>query len=259
MSEDRRAAAPEGPPPSEAPETATRVARRRRSRTWYAVGGAVGVAVLGATASAVITPERIDALFGRSDAAGATPTSTVAPIEYQTVQHTSGAIALDVPEEWGARDARWDVDEHPGAAMRVGFQIESVTPFGVDGAYAGASVASARAVDATSMSEPERRDWLRGYIVRDWTVDGCVPRPDPGWEKAGWTLETTRWEDCASFEDSRLVEFAALHDDGEVVLVGQISLTAETPDAVAEHLIESIAVQAEKLPSGTTTGDLVIP
>jgi hypothetical protein len=245
-----------GPPPATRP-TGERLRQRRINRRWYAVGGAVGVAVLGATATAIITPERIDAIFGGSTSVPS-PTASPSPIPYDIVSTSSGAITVDVPDDWGARDSVWNVTEDRGDALRTGKQFESEIAFHVDGAYLGASKAARSLAGATDLDESGRRTLLRSFIEADWSVEGCSTRPDPVWEKPGWLVEATRWEDCASLEGARLFEFAALDRDAEVLVVSQMVLVAGTPDEVVERYVQSFAVDPSKLP-GQSTGDLILP
>jgi hypothetical protein len=239
-----------------APPTAR---HRRPTRALYAVGGAVGIALIGATASALITPERIDAFFGAfGDHSGPTPTASAATVEYKTVVSNDRSITVDIPTEWGANLARWDVSQYPGSALRTGIDTSDLVDFAEDGGYLAASAATAVAAGAPAMSSAERRDWLRSYVELDWTIEGCVRQPDPVWERSGWTIEATRWKDCAAYRGERYFEFAATDEDGDVLVIAQVSLSDGTPDAVAERYVESFVVDLDKLPA-PSTDDYILP
>ena len=232
---------------------------RRPTRMVYAVGGAVGLAVIGATASALITPERIDAFFGAFGShAPPTETATSDAVAYKTVVSNDKAITVDIPAEWGANLSKWDWTMDPGSAVRTGVDTTGVIDFAQDTAYLGASAAAAEAEGAPAMTAAERRDWLRSYVELDWTIEGCVREPDPVWKRAGWTIEATRWKDCATYPGQRYFAFAATDEHGDVLVLAQMSLTDGTPDEIAVRYAESFVVDVDKLPA-PSSGDFIVP
>lgn len=226
---------------------------------WTAIIGAVAVAVLGATAAAVITPERIDTLFGLwapAASPSATPLDSTAPT--QSVATQAGSLTLEIPEDWSSRESRWNVSEDAGAGLLVGTQVKSVIDFRNDGAWIGVSSEITRSSDVAAMSPAARSDWLDSFVDVDWSREGCIPVRSEVPARAGWQLATRSWKECNSTQGQRMLEFAALSDELDLLVMGQISLTDETGDDVFELIVQSFVVSPDKLPT-TTTGSSVVP
>ena len=209
---------------------------------WYAIGAAALVAVVGATASAVITPERVDWFFGLFSG-GQTAT------EFKTVSTRDGAITVDVPLNWLVAPGKWNQTAHPGTGIVAGTVIDGpVTGFVDDGAYLAASSEFAKPADLAGMSESETRDTLTEVLDLDWTIQNCVRDTDVERSKRGWIVESTKWKDCRENTGQRLYEFAAVDADGTVLVIGQVSLVPGTPDVVVDRFFESFIIDVDELP-----------
>lgn len=254
-----------GEQPSTAPEGAVRgrsqqVRRRRRRGVLYGVGGAVGVALVGATASALITPERLDALFGWSPAtAGVTPT----PVsdEMKTITTGDNAVAVEVPDAWAARDSSYDTFPFAGSALLAGTQIDArITPTH-DGLYLDASTTTPVEHGLADLTVEQRTAALKEYVaIAEWDKEGCVPGSEPARSRDGWLVVTRLWQDCVQTEGLRAWEIAALSDDAAVLVTMQITLRPQSGADIVDRIVASFAVDEAKLPSGTRlSGDAVTP
>lgn len=210
---------------------------------WYAIGAAVLVAVLGATASAVITPERVDWFFGLFSG-GQTAT------EFKTVSTRDGAITVDIPQNWLVSQGGWNQTADLGTGIITGTDLEApVTGFVEDRGYLGASSAVGDSGELAGMSSAETRAALKEVLDLDWTIRNCVRDTDVERTKQGWMVESTKWKDCADNIGQRLYEFAAVDDDGTTLVIGQVSLMPGTPDAVIDRFFDSFIIDIDELPT----------
>jgi hypothetical protein len=156
----------------------TRLRDRRRRNILLTVGSAVAVAILGATASAVITTDRIDAVFG-GGAVEKTPSPTPTPISYKTVTSLDKSLSFSVPSTWSARDGSYDVTDDQGVAVITGTQVEKSISFQHDNAYVAASV-DATSIDGTVRPSSGRSAFLDAILDEgDWTKEGCILGSEP--------------------------------------------------------------------------------
>ncbi|WP_169583656.1 MULTISPECIES: hypothetical protein [Microbacterium] len=245
------------PEPTEPPAPPTgRPSHRGR---WTAIIGAVAVAVLGATAAAVITPERVDAIFGMlNPAPTASPSATVA-LATHSVSSADGALTVDVPEDWSAQRSRWNVTEDPGTALLLGTALDRYVDFRNDGAWIGASRDIVVAADVAAMAPRDRAEWLDGFVDLDWSIDGCVPVNEQPRERSGWTVATRVWKECAATKGQRMLEFAAMPENAEVLVIAQVSAHGQTADEVFDVIFDSFVVEPEKVPTQAAVGDVVVP
>lgn len=227
---------------------------------WTAIVGAIGVAVVGATAAAVITPDRIDAIFGAFNPA---PTATASPsptaLQMQSVSSADGGLTLEIPESWSYRPSRWNVNEDAGTGLLVGTQLFGSMDFRNDGGWVGASTEILRTAQVADMTVSEREQWIDAFIDVDWTIEGCIPVNDQPVERTGWMIASRTWKECGSTNGQRMVEFAALSDDLKVLVIGQISLTEDVTDEVFPAIVSAFVVIPDKLPVTAVSGDLVTP
>jgi hypothetical protein len=249
-------------PPPPAP-TSPAPSTTRHPKRFYAIGAAVLVAIVGATASAIITPERLDglfAIFGGSAGAGVPPASTTPPpLETKNVASDDKALSFAIPAEWGARNGNYNVSPDAGSAVITGTQVDSPVEFGEDGAYIAVSREFATRTGLPGLASDDlraRADDLVGEA--DWTIDGCTASDEPTREKDGWQLATRYWEDCAQIPGSKLWEMVAIDDDGSVVVTMQVLLSADASAEIMDTIVESFTVDPRKLVSGPG-GDVVLP
>ncbi|WP_382306635.1 hypothetical protein [Herbiconiux sp. UC225_62] len=255
---------PPAAPGQPAPASPATPAAARHPKRFYAIGGAVLVAVVGATASAVITPERLDglfAMFGGGAGAGAATSASSTPPALETKNVSSGdkALSFAVPAEWGARTGNYNVSPDAGTAVITGTQVDSPVEFGEDGAYIAVSEDFATRTGLTGLAADDlraRADDLVGEA--DWTIDGCVASDEPSREKDGWQLATRYWTDCAQIPDSKLWEMVAIDDEGTMVVTLQVLLSPDASPEIMDAIVGSFTVDPRKLPSGVG-GDVVIP
>lgn len=190
---------------------------RSRSRTaTIAILATVGTAAVGALAGAIITPARIEAMFGWVQ-------PTAAPsIEYKTATDRTDSISLKVPEDWAVGLARYDPgfeeSTEEGVAVLAGTQVTGSAVYGESTAYVAASTVSTERLGLVGASEDALRRWLREEIViADWTIESCVLSEENSHAIEGWLSESRLWHDCGSLEGLRLLEWLAVTPDGEVV------------------------------------------
>lgn len=167
----------------------------------------------------------------------------------KSVSSQDGAITVDVPESWSAGDSTWNSTAHPGTGIFAGTQMIVAADYRNSTVYIGASTAMPAAEDVAAMTIPDRQEWLDEIVDLDWGKDGCLPvSPEPK-VKTGWTIATREWKECASTKGQRMLEFAALTDVSDVLVIGQITLTADTPDSVFDSVIESFVITPDKIPT----------
>ncbi|SDZ16261.1 hypothetical protein SAMN05216554_2713 [Herbiconiux ginsengi] len=242
---------------------ATPVAARHPKRV-YAIGGAILVAVVGATASAVITPERLDglfAMFGGGAGAGVAASASSTPPGLETKNVSSGdkALSFAIPAEWGARTGNYNVSPDAGTAVVTGTQVDSPVEFGEDGAYVAVSKDFATRTGLAGLESTDLRARADDLVGKaDWTIDGCIASDEPSREKDGWQLATRYWTDCAQIPDSKLWEMVAIDDEGTMVVTLQVLLSPDASPEVMDTIVGSFTVDPRKVASGLG-GDVVLP
>jgi len=222
------------------------------SRRTTAIGGVVIVAIVGAIATAIITPGRLDQLIGMF-VSPAAPTSIDAPLRYKTITSPDGAIALEVPATWVMSGASWNspIDGvlDTGTAVFSGPEITSRITHGKDAVYIGASASAANRLQFESASGAELSSWLRAQADEpDWSLDNCVLSSDAVPPIRDWIVEARVWKGCGSLDGVRLWEAYAVDPSGRFVAVIQIELAPGTSDDVARHIVGSLVVVEKKLP-----------
>ena len=230
---------------------------KRRKTVLTAVATTVGVAVVGATASALITPE----LF--SGWLHPTPTPTPAALEFKTVSTSNDAVTVTVVDEWMVLDGTYDVvlggDTDLGSALNAGTRIDSGTSWNDDWLYVAASSDASLRLGLADQSDAELADWvLEEARAPDWTRENCVLTEGPELEKSDWVIGHADWKNCGTVEGSRFWEIVAVSPDRSVVVVIQSALAPGTPDAAMLAILEGLAVNPAKLPHATS-GDQVLP
>ncbi len=244
-----------GEPPNRPPMRATRRSSRRRA--WIVgAGSTVTIAVVGALASALITPERIDAFFPQADPSPSVAVTVPATpaLAFKSATSLDKAIAFDVPTNWAARDGTYNATNFAGTAVITGTQVSATIPFGEDGAYVGASAEFATLSQLDVATDAVIEEFLESAVKDiDWSLEGCVPHAADRLVKDGWFVGSRVWKDCASIPGSRLWEIAMIPEDRSSLVSIQIALTASAPDDITLRLIDSLVIIASKLPVTPTS------
>lgn len=210
------------------------------------------MAVVGAIAAAVITPDRLASLF--PDRTTASSAATVEPVSYKSAVSPDGAVTLDIPKSWGTLRGRYNItyDGHSdvGSAFNVGTNPQGGTDYGKDGAYVGVSREAADRANFSSMSGQEKRTWIeRQMAADDWTIDGCVltARTLPG--KAGWYLVSAYWKDCLGVPGNDQWNVIGISNDNTTVVDMELDKSPAVSDATLRHIVATFAIQPSKIPS----------
>lgn len=215
----------------------------------------------GALATAIITPERLDwalGLFSPSDPSASPVAETSPPVEFKRVSSSDSALAFDVPDDWLVVRAGWNyevdgvLDE--GSAGIAGDSPGDSFDWGEDGVWVGASVDAATRIGLPGSDQDTFSAWVDEQVrVNDYWLDqGCVlssMHPDP---PEGVVGEVVVWEDCAGTTDVRLWELWSVLDSGEAIVLAQLTMTADTSDESAAHIISSIVVVPDRVASAHT-------
>lgn len=221
---------------------------------FYAIAGTAAAAILGATASALITPERFDAIFGtsgKSETAVSTssPSPTPFHVQTKTISTQDGALSVKVPAAWPARDARFSDSTVVGTAVFSGTDVTTGITFTDDGVWIGASFDLADRELLSSLDREAREAVANRYANEfDWASEGCIVSHEPARTKDGWLIVTKHWVDCAATEGFKLWEIAALNDAGTIMVRSQIALTPGAPVEIVDYVVSSFAVDESRLP-----------
>jgi hypothetical protein len=228
----------------------------------------VGSVLAGALQSVSGAPR--DAHGSSAPTVSATPT----PDSLERVSDPTGALSQLVPASWGVTRAKVDTpygrpdaahtgpQNYVGAAMIAGDRSGISDPYGWDGSYVyfSASRDAATRLDLVGATETELSGWAEHFLEgEDWSLDGCVLAGVDHPEVGGYVTAMRRWENCKGLPDSRLWELAAASDDGEVLVIVQLTL-GDVSEETASQIVTSFLVASEKLPAPPTgSGDQVIP
>jgi hypothetical protein len=263
------------------------IARRRRRRNDAEAAAAAKkkhtkrIAVIAGTAAlttavsgivgGVVSPDRVQSVLGLSDDASSstatdesssseTPTPTPTPdgppsVEFKRVQDSTGAIALDVPKSWATAPADFsgiDGVDSPGTGLRIGPDPTAVRFVSEETIWVGAST---QAFDDLNLDDyddfgvraalAQRREAAVSYLA----PAGCVPTPQ-GEPDLGdrWYGAARVWQDCASIPGWRAIEIEVISAARDAYVFVQIGLAPDTPDEVAQRVVDSLTILAAKLP-----------
>ena len=225
------------------------------------IGTTVLTAVVGALATAIISPERIDRLFGAGDAERDRPP----PISYKRVAERTGAVSVRVPDSWAVTTSRYEgvdgVTDGSGRALRTGPDPTSTVPSTQEVAWVGASRTAPEELGLLDLTDDAARTLLQDQIDGlDYRDMGCTRTDDHLLDLAAtWVTAVAVWEGCGAVEDWRVWEVAMLAKDRRSLVTVQIGLSPSTPDEVAEQLVESVTVVPSQLPGRPGTGDSETP
>jgi hypothetical protein len=219
----------------------------------------------------LVSPERVQSVLGLSDgettAADDTPTGpTSAPgdattsdgpeaLEFKRVQDPTRAISLDVPAPWATAKGIFDgIDgvDSPGAALRIGPDPTAESFVSEETIWVGASTQAFDDLnldDYDDMGVPvllaQRREAAASYLAQA----GCVPTPaavpDLG---ERWIGAARAWQDCSSIPGWRAIEIEMITAARDAYVFVQIGLAPDTPDEVAQRVVDSLTILAPNLP-----------
>lgn len=203
----------------------------------------------------VLSQDRIDSLF--NDDGPTEPSSKEAQVEldYKHVTDSVRAIAVDVPESWGAVDAAFSGIggvTSPGLGLRSGPDPMAVVFASDETVWIGASTQTFDDLgldaldDAAVVDLFERR--LEGSVYLP--AHGCLPSaghaPSLG---DAWVGAVKAWQDCSAIDGWRAIEVEMVASDRDVYVYLQIGLAPSTPDEVSQRILDSLTVLASKLPT----------
>lgn len=242
--------------PARDPDAEKAAPPRGRRTAAIAVAGVIGTAIAGAAATALITPQRIDQLFGILGGAASQVALETDPVEYKTVTDADGAISLEMPEDWIVVDAPYDVAfggvREPGASLLAGDGVGDGSDWGESAIYVGASTATAARYELPESTPAERTATLEAIADDvDWSIDDCLHATDELALPRGFAGVATSWDDCAQTDGMRVWEIYAASDDGTVFLFVQIFLPPGADASVAHDLAETLTVTRGEIPAAT--------
>jgi hypothetical protein len=244
----------EGETPSPEPANGSPAARPRSRRRLLAVGGVVGTAVVAALAAAVITPERIDAVFDFFSPPSAPSNSPSPPeVAYKRVVSPDGVFTLDLPETWLLAGARYDVtyggEADSGTAVTAGVDPTDGRQPTEDGIYLAASASAIDRFQLGTADTSTVQAWVDAAADElDWSEDGCVRGTSELSGPDGWVTGVTPWDDCYATEGLRIWEMYSVPPSRDFALCLQLQLSQTTDEAVLAHIIDSLVVDESRLP-----------
>ncbi|WP_344738111.1 hypothetical protein [Microbacterium awajiense] len=239
-------------------------ANRRRRRVGQAALGVIGVAVAGALATAIITPERLDwalGLLATPDPSASPVQETAQSVQFKRVTTSDSALAFDVPEDWLVVAARWNyeidgvLDE--GSAGIAGHSPADWVDWGEDGVWLGASVDAATRLGLPGAGHETSAAWVREQVrLNDYWLDqGCVLSSMHPAPPDGVVGEVVVWENCAGTAGVRLWELWSVLDAGEAIVLAQLTMTSETSDEAAARIISSIVIAPDRIASAAVSSE----
>lgn len=266
---------PGRPGPRRRPRTAAAQAATKKKHT-KRIAVIAGTAALTTAVSGIVgglvSPERVQSVLGLSDEpTTATDPSSDSPapsspesspsdegpeaVEYKRFQDSTGAIALDVPAEWATAPTRFEGIEgvdSPGTAVRAApdpMQTRFVSSEMIWVAASSEAFNDLNLDDYDDMGVPvllaQRREAAASYLV----PAGCVPTPK-GVPDLGdrWIGAARAWQDCSSIPGWRAIEIEMISAARDAYVFVQIGLAPDTPDEVAQRVVDSLTVLAPSLP-----------
>lgn len=253
--------------PRGAGTAAAAAAKKKHSRRIAVIAGtaALTTAVSGIVGG-VVSSERVQSVLGLDDGNAAvavddspsptpTPSSEDPPaLEFKRVQDSTGSIALDIPVGWATADAEFsgiDGVLSVGRGLRAGPDPTAVRFVSDETVWVGAS---SQAFDDLNLddydefgvrAELARRREAAYYLVQA----GCVPTP-AGEPDLGdrWIGAARVWQDCSSLPGWRAIEMEMISAARDAYVFVQIGLSPDTPDEVAQRVVDSLTVLAANLP-----------
>jgi hypothetical protein len=250
--------------------SATAAAKKKKNTKRIAViaGTAALTTAVSGIVGGLVSPERVQSVLGLSDDADASvvdespsatpdesPSSEAPPaLEFKRVQDSTGAIALDVPVGWATADAEFaEIDGvfSVGRGLRSGPDPTEVRFVSQETIWVGAS---SQAFDDLNLDDydefgvrallAQRRENAT-YLAQA----GCVPTPT-GEPDLGdrWYGAARVWQDCSSIDGWRAIEIEMISAARDAYVFVQIGLAPDTPDDVAQRVVDTLTVLAPNLP-----------
>jgi hypothetical protein len=205
----------------------------------WSVIGVVATAVVGALATAIITPESLRSWF----------TGDEQSVEYHRVDTLDGTLAFEVPAAWAANDSDFDeFDGTVGPGLTAGIDPSLPENSVQSKAFLGAS--RVRTGDLGTGAELSAALTERLH-ADDWTLDGCTFDGESSLETEDGLRGPYRiWRGCSS-TDLSLYEAWLAPADGSYVAVVQVQVTGDGADEIAEHVLATVQVRPERLEEGS--------
>jgi hypothetical protein len=211
-------------------------------------------AVITALVGGVLSQDRIDSVFGDDDPSAS---ASAEGIDYHHVTENAEAIAVDVPESWGAVDAAFSgiggiADGTPGLGLRAGPDPMAVRFVSDETVWVGASTQAFDDLGLDGLDDDAVVDLFEGRLESSVYLPraGCTPTrkhvPELGEE---WVGAVRAWQDCSSIEGWRAIEVEMVAADRDVYVYLQIGLAPTTSDEVAQRIVDSVTVLPTKLPT----------
>jgi hypothetical protein len=214
----------------------------------------IAAAVVTAIATAIITPERVDALFRfGSSPSPATVPPTIRPIGFKEITNITGAISMSVPSIWahieGTYDVTYDGVSDKGAALVAGTNPQNGTAYGVDGVYLGDSSDTSKRLAISDWSASQPLSWeTQQDDVPNYGGDGCILTARQLPAPKGWVIASRIWEDCEGKSGFSAYEMFGTPPDRSFVVALDMRSDTRTESSVFEHVARSIAVQPNLVP-----------
>ncbi len=256
------------------PETPRRRRRRRRAAAADAAAGQAKsrsklptvaattavTALITTVIGGVLSQDRIDSLFGDDDPTESADSSSAAAmveveVDYKHVSESGKAIAVDVPETWGAVDAVFGGIggvTSPGRGLRSGPDPMAVVFASDETVWVGASTQTFDDLGVDALDDAAVVDLFEGRLEGSvyLPAHGCAPSvshaPRLG---EGWVGAVKAWQDCSAIDGWRAIEVEMISSDRDVYVYVQIGLAPTTPDEVGQRILDSLSVLPAKLPT----------
>ena len=271
----RRPRRPRGAAAAGEPGASTR--KKHTRRIAVIAGTAALTTAVSGIVGGVVSPERVQSVLGLSDEPSetatdpsttsdpsASPSDTPSPtpsvdgppvLELKRVQDPTGAISLDVPAGWATAPTEFsgiDGVDSPGTGFRIGPDPTAVRFVSEETIWVAASTQAFDDLnldDYDDMGVPvllaQRREAAASYLA----PAGCVPTPH-GVPDLGdrWLGAARAWQDCSSIPGWRAIEIEMISAARDAYVFVQIGLAPDTPDEVAQQVVDSLTVLAPSLP-----------
>jgi hypothetical protein len=246
--------------PSQAAATRHRETTRRDRGIIAAVVGALTAAVAGAAISGDWFDGSSEPPDGPAVQMG---TASDSPVEVQmeAASDPSGAISVQVPEDWGFNPAQHNLSYagyiDTGVALRAGTG-SAVRGGGMDftnsNLYFGASAAAADRLDMHDRPPGELRAWATSAVrALDWSLEGCSLSEELPFDQNGFVGVYRIWKDCSGFEGTRMYELFAVSSAGDTIANVSLLASLSMTDDTAKLILDSFRVRPESLPTGPAT------
>lgn len=240
---------PPGPPDQTPvqPESAPGSGQAVRNAA-IAIGSIVLASVLGAIATALITPETFRG--GSSNSAQVATSPEPTPPGLITKRHPDGGLTVDVPQDWPVGRARYNPLLKPGTERGTSMDLGPGMGQAVPGVTRITVAAGRGLVAEVGVTTENRQEVLRDTLASwDWTIDGCVLRQDEVFRNVQMEGQLRHWTGCHGLAESHLWEVMALTNDGHAVMVAQMQHRDDLTPELAARILDSVRVRPSQLQS----------